>query len=95
MRSYSSPEIRCVAAELAESEIERLGCVTLMQCDSEMEYGFDRLCALIKENRLAKVRPELVDSTLREMGFHQDVGADAGYLVGLEMGKRLAQGGAR
>ena len=94
MRSYSSPEIRCVAAELAESEIERLGCVTLMRCDSEMEYGFDRLCELIKANRLAMVRPELVGSTLEERGFHEDIAADAGYLVGLEIGKRLA-GGAR
>ncbi len=30
-----------------------------------------------------------------DTGFWMAVGMDAGYLVGLEMGKRLAQGGAR
>ena len=76
MRSYCSPEIHRCAVELAESEIERLGCVTLMRGDSEMEYGFDRLCELIKKNRLAMIRTELVESTLQERGFHECRGSD-------------------
>ena len=56
-------------------------------------YPLDRLGWSVEREKLAESQERVVG--IADTGFWMAIGMDAGYLVGLEMGKRMAQGGAR
>ena len=84
-----SAEVHQLAADLAQSEIERSDSLAAMLGDGYAD-GFDHLVLAVTKERLALVKPQLRETAEADPGFQLDIGADAGYLLGLELGKRLA-----
>lgn len=87
---YSAKAHR-LAATLVQSEIDRLGCLTYMELgDDVLAVGLGRLIQMVEREKLAESQERVLG--IGDTGFWMAVGMDAGYLVGLEMGKRLARG---
>ena len=87
-----SANVRQAVTDIAESEIERIGSVALMQCEPDIVMAFPRLLKTIQEECRGELDAVEASDHPRLL---QSFAAEAGYLVGLEMGKRMAQGGAR
>ena len=89
-----SAKVHRLAATLVQSEIDRLGCLTELELgDDVLAVGLGRLTQMVEREKLAESQERVVG--IADTGFWMAIGMDAGYLVGLEMGKRMAQGGAR
>ena len=82
MSDLYSDKVYALASEIAQD---------LMQTEPSIGVDFKKLRALIREERQQEL-----DDVMPSDHPHilEDFAADAGYLVGLEVGKRLA-GGAR
>ena len=90
VQRQGSPPHR-LAATLVQSEIDRLGCLTYMELgDDVLAVGLGRLIQMVEREKLAESQERVLG--IGDTGFWMAVGMDAGYLVGLEMGKRLARG---
>ena len=82
-----SAEVHQLVAEIVEFEIQRLGSIKLMQCEPTVVMEFPNLVELMHrecQEELDAVQPSDHPHLL------QTFAAEAGCLVGLEMGKRLA-----
>ena len=89
MSPLYTDKVYALAAQIAQDEIDRLRSVSLMQTEPNTTMDFRNLRALIREGRQQELEEmEKADHP----AILEDFAADAGYLVGLEMGKRLAGG---
>ena len=81
---------RQFAVHIAESEINRHHSLMTMQLEPEVVVTYEHLYRLVCEERKVQF-----DETMEESheALRRDFAAEAGYLIGLEVGKRL--GGAR
>ena len=86
-----SAAVHQLVAEIVGFEIQRLGSIKLMQCEPSVVMELPNLLELMRQ----ECQDELDAVGASDHPFLlQTFAAEAGYLVGLEMGKRLA-GGAR
>jgi hypothetical protein len=78
------------AASIAETQIHRTVSLSDMLCDNEFRICYTKLVKKIQKARQAEL-DEAGESTHPEI--RQEFAAEAGFLIGLEIGRRL--GGAR
>ena len=83
--------LRKLAAQIAASEIDRLGSLSDMLLEPVVHTQYKVLFEHIQRERQREL-DEMASSAHPEI--LRDFAADAGYLIGLEVGKRLT-GGAR
>ena len=88
MSNLYTDTVYALAAEIAEDEIGRLQSVDLMQCEPSIGGRFKELRALVRKERQREL-DEMMASA--HPSILEDFAADAGYLVGLEIGKRLGR----
>ena len=90
MSAIYTDKVYTLAAQIAQDEIDRLQSINRMQTEPNITMDFRNLRALIRKGRQQELEEmEKADHP----AILEDFAADAGYLVGLEMGKRLAGGG--
>ena len=81
---------RQFAVQIAESEINRLHSFLQLQLEPESHVGYENLYRLVCEERKVQFDEIMPES---HEALRRDFAAEAGYLIGLEVGKRL--GGMR
>ena len=75
-----------LAAQIATFETDRLQSLMTMQLEPEVSVGYQKLYDLVcQENK--KQFEEIVETD--HDSLRRDFAAEAGYLIGLEVGKRL------
>lgn len=82
---------RQLAAEIAAFEVGRLDCLDRMLLEPEVHTGYKKVFTAVCEEKKSIFGEWQSDA---RASLEQDFAAEAGYLIGLEVGKRLA-GGAK